>query len=87
MLGGVWVELVLALSAVQRLLSRTLKAFCRTLLDFKSMQSLLTGPDNTRLDNVILGPVPEPETYAMLLAGIGLIAAGSQAAQNYISIS
>jgi hypothetical protein len=35
----------------------------------------ITGADNSRLDNVILGPVPEPETYAMLLAGLGLIAA------------
>jgi hypothetical protein len=35
----------------------------------------ITGADNSRLDNVILGPVPEPETYAMLLAGLGLMGA------------
>lgn len=35
----------------------------------------ITGADNTRLDNVILGPVPEPEAYAMLLAGLGLMGA------------
>lgn len=33
----------------------------------------ITGADDTRLDNVFLGPVPEPETYSMLLAGLGLL--------------
>jgi hypothetical protein len=31
------------------------------------------GPDNVRLDNVTISPVPEPETYAMMLAGLGLL--------------
>jgi hypothetical protein len=34
----------------------------------------ITGPDNTRLDNVILGAVPEPHTYLML--SLGLVAVG-----------
>jgi Laminin B (Domain IV)/PEP-CTERM motif len=38
----------------------------------------ITGPDNSRLDNVILGAVPEPETYALLLAGLGLIGAAAK---------
>ena len=35
----------------------------------------ITGSDNGDLDNVILAAVPEPETYAMMLAGLGLLGA------------
>ena len=31
--------------------------------------------ETTALDNVVLAPVPEPETWAMLVAGLGLIGA------------
>lgn len=34
----------------------------------------ITGSDDTRLDNVILGAVPEPHTYLML--SLGLVAVG-----------
>ncbi|RTL00798.1 MAG: PEP-CTERM sorting domain-containing protein, partial [Neisseriaceae bacterium] len=30
--------------------------------------------ETTGLDNVALNPVPEPETWAMLLAGLGVVA-------------
>jgi alkaline phosphatase D len=33
----------------------------------------ITGADDTRLDNVILGAVPEPSTFLLLLAGIGVL--------------
>jgi len=33
----------------------------------------ITGADNTRLDNVILGAVPEPQTYLMLGLGLGVL--------------
>lgn len=32
-----------------------------------------TGPDNTHLDNVILGAVPEPQTYMMMALGLGVL--------------
>jgi len=32
----------------------------------------ITGPHNTRLDDVILGAVPEPQTWLMLGLGLGL---------------
>ncbi len=35
----------------------------------------ITGTDNGDLDNVILSAVPEPETYAMFLAGLGILGA------------
>lgn len=35
----------------------------------------ITGSDNGDLDNVIMAAVPEPETYAMMLAGLGLLGA------------
>lgn len=35
----------------------------------------ITGSDNGDLDNVILTAVPEPESYAMLLAGLGILGA------------
>lgn len=31
------------------------------------------GADYVKLDNVTISPVPEPETYAMMLAGLGLL--------------
>jgi hypothetical protein len=34
----------------------------------------ITGADNTRLDNVILGAVPEPQTWLMLGLGLGVLA-------------
>ena len=34
----------------------------------------VTGADNSRLDNVVLGAVPEPETYLMLLGGLAVLA-------------
>lgn len=62
-----------------------LSGIAPTEADFRSVLSnvtrlqvnaeFITGADNTRLDNVILGPVPEPETYAMLLAGLGVMGA------------
>lgn len=33
----------------------------------------ITGPDNGDLDNVVLGAVPEPQTYAMMAAGLALL--------------
>ena len=43
-----------------------------TLLKFSSRND----PSFTRLDNVsvLAAPVPEPETYAMMIAGLGLLA-------------
>lgn len=37
-----------------------------------------TNIDTGRLDNVVLAAVPEPETWAMLLAGLSLVAAVKQ---------
>ena len=34
----------------------------------------ITGADNTRLDNVILGAVPEPQTYLLLSLGLFAVA-------------
>lgn len=34
--------------------------------------------ETTALDNVVLTPVPEPETYAMFLAGLGLMGAAAR---------
>jgi hypothetical protein len=43
-----------------------------TTLYFLSMQNSAYGP---ALDNVSVTAVPEPESYAMLLAGLGLMGA------------
>ena len=34
-----------------------------------------TGSDVARLDNVVIAAVPEPETFALLMAGLGLVGA------------
>lgn len=34
----------------------------------------ITGSDDTRLDNVILGAVPEPQTYLLMAAGLAALA-------------
>ncbi|CAM8635630.1 PEP-CTERM protein-sorting domain [Comamonadaceae bacterium] len=43
-----------------------------TTLSFASMTS---GPAGPALDNISVSAVPEPETYALLLAGLGLMGA------------
>jgi hypothetical protein len=47
-------------------------------LSFQSLTFRLSGDTNgggyVALDNLVLTPVPEPETYALLLAGLGLLA-------------
>lgn len=39
----------------------------------------ITGGDDTSLDNVILGPVPEPQTYLLLIAGVAALALRARA--------
>ena len=38
----------------------------------------ISGPDNGDLDHVLLAPIPEPETWALMLAGLGLIGAAAR---------
>ena len=38
-----------------------------------SFQDLSSGPASAILDNIILTAIPEPEVYAMMLAGFGLL--------------
>jgi hypothetical protein len=42
----------------------------------------ITGTDNTRLDNVILGAVPEPQTYYLLAAGLVVLGKRIRAARR-----
>jgi hypothetical protein len=44
--------------------------------------SLLDGGTSFAMDNLIISHVPEPETYAMLLAGLGLLGAIIRRRQN-----
>jgi alkaline phosphatase D len=42
----------------------------------------ITGGDDTRLDNVILGAVPEPQTYLMLGLGLAVLGAAVRRAKS-----
>jgi hypothetical protein len=44
--------------------------------------SLYDGGTSFAMDNLVISPVPEPETYAMLLAGLGLLGAIARCRQN-----
>lgn len=50
-----------------------------TTLTFKS---LMTGAEGPALDNVVVTAVPEPETYAMMLAGLGLLGFAARRKKN-----
>jgi hypothetical protein len=41
----------------------------------------ITGADNTRLDNVILGAVPEPESYLLMGLGLAVLAVARRRAK------
>jgi hypothetical protein len=49
-------------------------------LSFQSLTFHLSGSEGgyVAVDNLVLTPVPEPETYALLLAGLGLLAVAAR---------
>ena len=53
----------------------TLMFTANSALSTVSFASANSGYSGAVIDNVVVSAVPEPETYAMLLAGLGLVAA------------